>query len=450
MPQTTPAADFKMLGRDQCSALVTALASAPAKLANDESAHLILLWVNLDRFQQINQSIGYAGGDMVIQEIATRLYACCGGEAHYGKVGADEFLIILSDADIQTAVMLAQQLMHSIEEPIAVDTINLYPSAAIGIAEHEPLESGDAVILRADQAMRVAKQLGSKRWVVSGYEPEALYASRTELAREELDIESKLHLAIKNGGLRLHYQPILRTDGSIEAVEALMRCTVNGEDISPAKFIPVAEKTGLIIRLGEWTLTQGALFARQLRDAGFLIKVAVNVSRAQLLAPHFSRSLYSALIYAQIPSTQLELELTESLFMDMSSTVQENLCNARAAGVGLAIDDFGTGFSCLANLKDIHATKLKLDRTFVVVLPEDTRSFAIVKAMTSLGQELGMTIVAEGVETQPQLESIKAAGVNAVQGYIHAPAMPGETLLSWLRQKHIEEMTSQNDTATQA
>ena len=183
-----------------------------------------------------------------------------------------------------------------------------------------------------------------------------------------LDIESKLHRAIETGGLELHYQPILRTDGSIDSVEALMRCTIDGQVLAPSVFIPVAEKTGLIIRLGEWTLSQGALFARRLQEAGHDLKVAVNISRAQLLSPHFSQVLSSALIYAKVPAERLELELTESLFMDMSSTVQENICDVRAAGVTLAIDDFGTGYSCLANLKDIHAAKLKLDRAFAAAL----------------------------------------------------------------------------------
>jgi EAL domain-containing protein (putative c-di-GMP-specific phosphodiesterase class I) len=214
-----------------------------------------------------------------------------------------------------------------------------------------------------------------------------------------------------------------------------MRCTVDGQAFPPAAFIPVAEKTGLIIRLGEWCLSQGALFARRLEEAGFPLKVAVNISRAQLLSPHFSQALSSALIYAKVPAERLELELTESLFMDMSSTVQNNLCDVRAAGVSLAIDDFGTGYSCLANLKDIHASKLKLDRAFAAALPEDKRAYAIVKAMTRLGQELGMTVVAEGVETEAQMDALRRAHVDAAQGHLYASAMSDDTLLEWLRSR---------------
>jgi EAL domain-containing protein (putative c-di-GMP-specific phosphodiesterase class I) len=167
----------------------------------------------------------------------------------------------------------------------------------------------------------------------------------------------------------------------------------------------------------------------------------VNISRVQLLSPYFSQSLNSALIYAKLPAERLELELTESLFMDMSSTVQDNLCDARIAGVSLAIDDFGTGYSCLANLKDIHAAKLKLDRAFASALPHDPRAYAIVKAMTRLGQELGMLVVAEGVETEAQMNALRRAGVDAAQGHIYAAAMDGDALMAWL-ERYMSRSTS--------
>lgn len=417
----------ELLDRNGCIRLATALEGASTAPA----LQLAALWIDLDRFLQVNQSFGHSGGDQVLAEVTQRLRRIAGDNAHLGRMGGDEFLCLVPNTTAGEALHLAQAMMAAIEMPIRLADITLHPTVCIGIAMHEAGEDALNLLQRADRAMIAAKHSGRNRCVLSGNEP--LPSSlETRQAREELDIENKLHVAIKNGGLQLHYQPILRDDGSIEAVEALMRCNVDGETIPPDKFIPVAEKAGLVIRLGEWTLSQGALFARHLREAGFPIKVAVNVSRAQLLAPHFAQALNAALICAQIPSDLLELELTESLFMDMSEMVQENLCSARAAGVGLAIDDFGTGYSCLANLKDIHATKLKLDRSFVAVLPSNSRAFSIVKAMTHLGQELGMTVVAEGVETEDQRSSLVLAGVNAVQGYLYAPAMPGDTLIAWM------------------
>jgi EAL domain-containing protein (putative c-di-GMP-specific phosphodiesterase class I) len=214
-----------------------------------------------------------------------------------------------------------------------------------------------------------------------------------------------------------------------------MRCTANGENISPVKFIPVAEKTGLIVRLGEWSVLQGARQAKHMSDSGLHTKVAINVSRSQLVDPKFSQALQAALICADVKPELIELELTESLFMDISDTVQNNLKYARDQGIGLAIDDFGTGYSCLANLKDIPATKLKLDRAFVIVLPEDRRAMSVVKAMTQLGKELGMMIVAEGAETQEQVDALTEAGVDSIQGFFLAKPMDEKTLFSWFKER---------------
>lgn len=416
---------------DRRSAIATA-ERLTRELGMGDEIPLAVLWIDLDRFLQVNQSFGHEGGDAMIFEMAARLRRIAGADARLGRMGGDEFICITVGSDEGTSLMLAETLLTAIAEPVHLGGITLYPSASIGVALYDGEEDALNLLQRADRAMIAAKRLGGSNYVVSGREP-VRHNAGAMLAREELDIESKLHSAMDNGGLQLHYQPILGADGQVEAVEALMRCTVGGEMIPPGKFIPVAEKSGLVIRLGEWTMIQGAQFAGRLRDAGLPLKVAVNVSRAQLLAPHFAQTLHAALICGRISPDLLELELTESLFMDMSETVQENLCSARAAGVGLAIDDFGTGYSCLANLKDIHATKLKLDRSFINVLPDDPRAFSIVKAMTHLGQELGMTIVAEGVETLPQQEALQRAGVNAVQGYLHAPAMPADTLIDWIR-----------------
>jgi len=284
---------------------------------------------------------------------------------------------------------------------------------------------------RADRGLLEAKCQGGNRIVSSGEEPVPGRLG-VLLAREELAIESDLHTALENGGLQLHYQPILGVDGHIEGVEALMRCSANGRQIAPMSFVPVAEKTGLIVRLGEWSMLQSAFYAARLQAQGIATKVAINVSRAQLTSPKFIQALHGALICANVAPELIELELTESLFMDFSDTVQNNLRSASKTGVGLAIDDFGTGFSCLANLKDLPATKLKLDRAFVCVLPEDRRALAVVKAMTQLARELGMIVVAEEVETQGQLDALLQAGVDATQGHLHARPMTDEDLLNWL------------------
>jgi len=392
------------------------------------------IWFNIDRFKQINESFGHPGGDEVIKILALRFRNRISGRAELSRIGGDEFVFLIPECDRTQAQMLASELANTVEEPLSIGTLILRPTASIGIAIYDANEGSVDLLERSDRAMIAAKKRGGNNIVFSGDEP---IPGRLGvlLAREEISIEGSLHVALETGGLSLHYQPIIRADGKIEAVEALMRCSVNGENIPPGKFIPVAEKTGLVIRLGEWCLLQGAMHARLLQDAGYQTKVAVNVSRAQLISPNFAQALHTALICSKVKPELLELELTESLFMDISETVQKNLKNAIATGVGLAIDDFGTGYSCLANLKDIPAKKLKLDRAFVTVLPEDRRAFSVVKAMTQLGHELGMIIVAEGCERQVEIDALLEAGVDAIQGFFYAKPMPEKNLLPWLKNR---------------
>lgn len=391
-----------------------------------------VIWIDLDRFKQINESFGHLGGDEIIKNLAIRFRNRASGRAELSRMGGDEFVFLVPKCDSSQAQQFAGEMVSTIEEPISIGNLTLRPTASIGIAIHEHGEDSLALLERADRAMFAAKCKGGNSIVCSGEEPIPGRLGIT-LAREELSIESILHTALETGGLCLHYQPIIRANGEIEAVEALMRCSVNGENISPGKFIPVAEKTGLIIRIGEWCLLQGAMQARLLHDVGYHTKVAINVSRAQLVSSKFTQALHAALICSNVKPELVELELTESLFMDVSDTVQQNLKNAIAAGVSLSIDDFGTGYSCLANLKDIPAKKLKLDRAFVTVLPEDRRALAVVKAMTQLGHELGMTIVAEGCERQEEIDALLDVGVDAIQGFFYARPMPEESLLAWLK-----------------
>jgi diguanylate cyclase (GGDEF)-like protein len=399
-----------------------------------ERRPLTAIWLDLDRFRQVNESFGHLGGDAVIAKIAARLNTSLSGRAEVSRMGGDEFVFLMPDRDRKQAEGIAVDLLRAVAEPIEIGSMRIHPSGSIGISVLDEREDPLTFIERADRAMIEAKRLGGGCHVVSGDERVPGRVG-VLLAREELAIESQIHAALESGGLTLHYQPIIRLDGTIESAEALMRCHIDGESLPPGKIIPVAEKTGLIVRLGEWSMLNAAQHARRLYDAGMPVKLAVNVSRAQLTAPRFVEALYAAIYYADVSPELLELELTESLFMDISDVVQSNLLAARKAGVSLAIDDFGTGYSCLANLKDIPATKLKLDRAFVRVLPEDKRSLAVVRAMTQLGRELGMTIVAEGVETREQHDALIDVGVDAVQGFLHARPMDADPLVDWLREK---------------
>ncbi|MEH6458789.1 putative bifunctional diguanylate cyclase/phosphodiesterase [Chitinimonas sp. JJ19] len=399
--------------------------------AHRDQKPLSAIWVNLDRFRKINGSLGMGGGDAVIAKMGDRLRSRNEHRTHIARMGSDEFLLLAPAHGCEEAASLASELLQLIAQPMEVGAMSLYPTCSVGVASLEYAEEAESLLQRAEHAMHEAKRQGGGRVVQSGDEqlPGRL---GIKLAREELEVEHKLHAALQIGGLYLHYQPIVGFNGRIEAIEALMRCELNGEMVPPVKFIPVAEKTGLVIRLGEWSLMQGAMQAKRLSDLGLPTKVAVNVSRAQLTAPKFSQALYAALLCSDVEPRLIELEITESLFMDVSELVQSNMRAAIAMGVSLSIDDFGTGYSCLATLKDIPAGKLKLDRAFVVPLPEDKRVYAVVKAISQLGRELGMTVVAEGVENEQQSCALQDAGVDAIQGYLHARPMSADAVTGWL------------------
>ena len=421
-------------GRIECTQTLDALLRPQQNVLN----RVVVLWLDLDRFVGINRSLGHRAGDQVILRVAMRLRAHSTDNGRWFHFGADEFVYVDTGFDNRHACEFANRILGAIDQPLRVGQVDLHPTASIGISLSESATDASELLERADRAMLDAKRHGGNRIIVSGIE-HVSGSEGTEPGREELQVENDLHVALNEGFLELHYQPIFRRDGSIEAAEALMRCNIHGRQISPARLIPVAEKTGLIGRLGEWSIMDAARFAKKMHDRGQGLKCAVNVSRAQLLSDGFAESLAATLLLTGVPVTSLELELTESLFMDNSTAVQQNLEACQAMGFGLAIDDFGTGYSCLANLKDLPATKLKLDRAFVCVLPEDTRGYSVVRAMTMLGKELGMTVVAEGVETPEQAERLWDAGVDALQGYHLSRPMSSSALESWIvdyREQH--------------
>lgn len=422
-----------LLDRQECL-------SALARMVESEHQQvrpLCLLWLSIDRFRQINASFGHGAGDNVLAKLAYRLRTTIERpEALLGRIGGDEFIVVLPSHSCNMAEELARALLVAAASPLEVGQVRLRPSISIGIAEMGQDEGPAQALERADRAMYAAKSQGGGRFVHSGEEP-ITGRFGNPLAREELAIEELLHEALETGGLSLHYQPILTFAGELEALEALMRCEVQGRSLSPGQFIPVAEKTGLIIRLGEWSLLTAAKLAEALLHRGQPTKVAVNISRAQLTAPRFAQVLHAVLACSDVPAHLLELELTESLFMDQSETVRRNLDAALDAGFPLAIDDFGTGYSCLAYLKDLPAKKLKLDRAFVMGLPEDTKSFAIVRTIAHLARELGMMVVAEGVETHQQYQCLQEAGVMAVQGFIFSRAMSEIELDVWLNKRSL-------------
>lgn len=420
-----------LLDREGCARAVEAL----MRQVRDPKQAVAVFWLNIDRFKQINDSLGHLAGDNVLAELANRLALASGNQGRLARMGGDEFVLVLDNCDRATAEHIARDLLTTMSHSLDVGNMRLYPSVSIGIALSQEQESARALLERADTMQLEAKRYGGAQFRFAG---EDLQPGRLGklLAREELEVEEALHVALENGGLTLNYQPILRVDDNkLEAIEALMRCNCEGTMIPPGRFIPVAEKTGLIVRLGEWTLLTGARFVSRMLGNGRRVKLAVNVSRAQLTAPKFTQALYAALACSNCPPELLELEITESLFMDNSDVVQRNIHAALDAGFPLAIDDFGTGYSCLASLKDLPAKKLKLDRAFIFDLPHNARSFAIARAIVHLALDLDMIVVAEGVETAEQYQILEEMGATAIQGYYLARPMAEDRLDDWLAQR---------------
>ena len=397
----------------------------------DSGQPLAVLWIDIDRFKQINESFGYDGGDNIISVIADRLAEKIKGKSKIGRISADEFIYIAPDFDLENAEKLGIELMQAIQAPVKMGDFNIRLTASVGIAVLEPEESASEFLERADWSKNTAKKQGGNRYIISGNELVPSHMGIIQ-AREDLEVEYLLHTALDAGGLQLHYQPILAFDGTVLSVEALMRCNVNGKNIPPARFFPVAEKSGMIVRLGEWSLLQGTRQAKLLSKLGLNTTVSINVSRGQLADTKFTQSLNAAIILADVDPSLIELELSESIFMDTSDVVQNNLRTIREIGVSLSIDNFGTGMSCLSNLKDIPATKLKLGRAFTMALPDDKRALSVVKAMIQLGRDLGMTVISEGVETREQMEVLKDLSLDGIQGYFYAKPMDVESLSTWL------------------
>jgi diguanylate cyclase (GGDEF)-like protein len=418
------------LDRFSCLEITSDLVSR----ASESEQSLAVIWLDLDRFKQINESFGYEGGDNIISLVSDRLREKIADRGESGRIAADEFIFIVEVTDIDQAESLALELMRAIEPPISMGDFRIRLTASVGIALLEPEETAAELLERADWSKNTAKKQGGNRHIISGNE---LIPSHMGIiqAREDLEVEYLLHTALENGGLQLHYQPILGFNGKVLSVEALMRCTVNGKSIPPGRFFPVAEKSGLIVRLGEWSLLQGTRQAKLLSQLGLQTTVSINVSRGQLADVRFAQALQAAVILADVSPALIELEFSESIFMDASETIQGNLRLARELGVSLAIDNFGTGFSCMANIKDIPASKLKLGRSLTLALPDDRRSYSVVKAMVNLGKDLGLTVIAEGVETKEQMEDLKSLSIDGIQGYYYARPMDDKALSTWLTER---------------
>lgn len=379
---------------------------------------LALLAIDLDRFKAVNDNHGHSAGDAVLQAVAERLRAHLPIEALLARLGGDEFAVVLSDpADLPKADTLAQRVVDALAQPVEIGSRSLRIGASVGLTtRHNEPVSLDGLLVQADMAMYAAKESGRGRW--ARYTP-----LLGEHSRRQLAIEQGLRNALERGELMLHWQAKLDlASARITGAEALMRWThPTLGPISPGEFIPVAEQCGLIDAMGQWALREACRAGTQ-ELAG--LTVAVNVSPAQLLSGHFLDHLRETLAVSGLEPGRLELEITESLFMEDAEQALQLLRSIRQTGVRLALDDFGTGFSSLSYLRSFPFDTLKIDQSFVTELLSKDQSRAIVRMIAELAATLGMRTVTEGVETMEQMQAVRAAGCDEVQGYLISRPRP--------------------------
>ncbi|MCK7595048.1 two-component system response regulator [Pseudomarimonas salicorniae] len=397
--------------------------------ARREQGRVAMLLIDLDRFLHINDAVGHAVGDQILQTVAQRLRAQLHGGGTVSRQGGDEFIVLLPGVDeLEQVGMLAHQLLAVVAEPYWCEDRRYDLTASIGISIF-PDDASDVETLHrhADAAMYRAKQDGRARFHFFSAEIEESLRSRHRLA-------SDLRLALEGRQFRLHYQPqVAAGSGRIVGVEALLRWPRSGAPAtSPAAFIPMAEESGLIVPLGAWVLGEACAAACRWRDAGAPTRVSVNVSAVQFLDPGWLDLVRATLARTGLTAGLLELEITEGvLARDLPRTL--GIINElKAIGVSIALDDFGTGYSSLSYLKRFPIDVLKIDQSFVREMTDDPCDAAIVGAVTRMAQGLGLQLVAEGVETPAQADLLAQLGCGIMQGYRFSRPVPEEDLLRLL------------------
>ncbi len=390
--------------------------------AHRNRRQLALLFIDLDRFKRINDSLGHEVGDQLLVAIAQRLRDGLREDDTVARMGGDEFVAVLSDIDNpEHAALIARRLIESLKRPVRVDEHELVVTTSIGISIYpDDCDSALALVKNADIAMYRAKDTGRNSF--------QLYApAMNARSLEHLALESALHRALERGEFELYYQPLLdAAQCRVVATEALLRWHHPELGlVPPADFIPLAEETGLIIPIGEWVLRDACRQLAQWRKQGHdELRVSVNISARQFHQPDFIAQAGRIVQEAGISPRQLTLELTESMLMDDALETSRMLAQLHALGFGMAMDDFGTGYSSLSYLKRFPLDELKIDRVFIRDIERSQEDAAIVSATIGLAHSLGLRVVAEGVETAAQLAFLQQQGCDYVQGFHFSAPVP--------------------------
>ncbi len=419
--------------------------------ARRQGSCVALLFLDLDRFKDINDTLGHAAGDRILRIAAQRLQQAAGASHTVARIGGDEFTVLLEDlAHGDEAEACARRVIEAFDEPLMLDDrqeIAITPSIGISLyPEHAQVPTD--LLKHADTAMYQAKAAGRNTFM-------RYTEAMDSHTRRRAGLLTALRRVEERGELRLLYQPQLSLgDGCIHRLEALLRWdSIEFGEVMPAHFIPLAEESGMIVAIGEWALREACKSLADWHRAGFPdMSMAVNVSAVQLLRSDLPRTVECILRETGIDARHLELELTESVLMVNAELAEERLQTFRKIGVSIAVDDFGTGYSSLAYLRRLPITTLKIDKAFIDDLggPNDSEDAAITTTVIAMAHSLGLDVVAEGVETSAQLAFLRQHGCDVVQGYWLAPPMQSDACMQFVREwpEHCATVTMDTWTMT--
>lgn len=386
--------------------------------------------LDLDRFKFVNDTLGHGAGDMLLKEVARRLQATCRDGDTVARLGGDEFVLLLS-GDVEAAKEVARRILAAMREPLKTNGQLIDIGISLGIAVYPEHGQDEATLLRhADTAMYRAKRQQAGCMVFDG--------DASEVRRSYLSMLGELRTALDKNQFELDYQPKLDLkSGLIVGVEGLLRWRhpTRGR-VPPGEFIPFAEQTGFMREMTRWVLAEGARFAAEMQKAGLDLRVSVNVAAQDIQRPDFCNSVSDVLASLRLDPRRLCLEITESGMVSEAESALKNLTTISKLGVALSVDDFGTGYSTLKQLQELPVHELKIDRSFVCGMHANRGNQSIIRATIEMAKQLGLSVVAEGVETVRELRALAAMGCDEVQGdHVAKPMLPDE-LLAWIEMRH--------------
>jgi len=388
-----------------------------------------VIFIDLDRFKHINDSLGHRAGDHFLQAIAERIRQCVRQGDTVSRLAGDEFTLILADMKHpEAAGRVAQVILDKLGQPFYVDGHELYTNVSLGITVY-PFDENDVdgLLRNADVAMYRAKEHGGNTY-------EFYSSEMTFKAQARLGLENSLRHAMNQNEFELYYQPLVDLgSGRIQGMEALLRWRQSDDTLTlPEKFIPVAEETGMIVPIGEWVLHTACRQFKEKNGAAGDMRLAINVSPRQFANGQIYNVVTKILTETGFDPNRLDIEITENLLLHNADVASDVIRRLATLGVRFSIDDFGTGYSNLGYLKNLPITDIKIDRSFISGLPDNVNDVAIVGAIISMAHNMGLKVVAEGVETEEQLDFLREHHCDAMQGFYFSPPVTHSTISRYL------------------